>query len=158
MRALTPVEAFAYASFEDFSLIDRIRRSLPANVFTVLLKMFELYISRALTKGKLLHIVEKLVHHKPKLVQEFARLLQTKAVIRGSGQSVVSGPDRSRMDMENRRALLKSREPDNRAAETGKKQAEIPGFMHLHTWAHTVGLARCMQVCEVRNYADKSRE
>ncbi|GAU98128.1 hypothetical protein RvY_09310-2 [Ramazzottius varieornatus] len=124
VRALTPVEAFAYASFEDFSLIDRIRRSLPANVFTVLLKMFELYISRALTKGKLLHIVEKLVHHKPKLVQEFARLLQTKAVIRGSGQSVVNGSDRSRMDMENRRALLKSREPDNRAAETDFKAFE----------------------------------
>lgn len=119
---VSTAEAFNYATLEDFNLMYRIQRAVPVNVWNVLLKMFELYIGRAFTKGKLLEIAEKLLYHKPKLIQEFATLLQTKAVGRGGNDSHLGGTSNKTaiLDFEAKRAAQqKARAPETRMAEFG---------------------------------------
>ncbi|XP_055334399.1 paired amphipathic helix protein Sin3b-like [Paramacrobiotus metropolitanus] len=127
-RRVSLAEAFTFSSLEDFNLLHRIQRAVPVNVWHLLLKMFELYNSRAITKGKLLEIVEKLVYHKPKLVQEFAQLLQTKAVFRSGSEHIENGAcssESANADGDTRRGgLQKTREPDNRIAEFDFKAFE----------------------------------
>ncbi|OQV17788.1 putative Paired amphipathic helix protein Sin3a [Hypsibius exemplaris] len=124
-RVVLPAVAFSYATFDDFSLMDRIRRSVPTNVFTVLLKSFELYTSRVLTKGKILELMEKVLYHKPKLVQAFASFLQTKVVARAGADRAVSSANRPLNDSEHRRVVAqKAKDPENRIAEIDFKAFE----------------------------------